>query len=303
MVLYINLNFSEMDSLAIKNVPWQKSRQIPLTSWTICGYSRSAYRTSFYIPELGIMLDAGHQNFKSVSHIFLTHTHIDHLASLPFTLIDSVDKLMVPTVYGPKEAESYVGAYIVSMFNVNSMRDWTKDSSYQAGYVYSGLVGGEFFRCCINKTNLMVRVFICDHSIPTVSYGFSVIKTKLKPEYLGLSGKEIVELKKTGVEISQEVVEKKFAYICDTSIAVLLQTEILEYPVVFIECTFLMPDELENAVETRHIHWDHLKPYVLAHPEIIFILFHFSQRYKDLEINAFFQPIVDSGIKNLQWWA
>lgn len=48
-----------MDSNTVKSMYWQKDWQIPTTSWTIRGYSRSAYRTGFYIPELDMMLDAG----------------------------------------------------------------------------------------------------------------------------------------------------------------------------------------------------------------------------------------------------
>jgi hypothetical protein len=38
---------------------WKQKWSIPNTPWTITGYSRAAYRTGFYIPELDIMLDAG----------------------------------------------------------------------------------------------------------------------------------------------------------------------------------------------------------------------------------------------------
>lgn len=47
---------------------------------------------------------------------------------------------------------------------------------------------------------------------------------------------------------------------------------------------------------------DHLKKYVVEFPNTIFMLFHFSQRYRDEEIAAFFQKEVDGGIKNLYWW-
>ena len=69
-----------MDSLQVKNIYWQKQWKIPGTSWQICGYSRSAYRTGFYITELDLMLDAGPQNFSKPKTILITHSHINHLA-------------------------------------------------------------------------------------------------------------------------------------------------------------------------------------------------------------------------------
>jgi ribonuclease BN (tRNA processing enzyme) len=81
-----------------------------------------------------------------------------------------------------------------------------------------------------------------------------------------------------------------------------LNPSILEYDVIMIECTFFMPDELENATKTQHVHWDHLKKYVVDNPNTTFMLFHFSQRYRDEEINQFFQAEIDGGLKNLFVW-
>jgi ribonuclease BN (tRNA processing enzyme) len=104
-------------------------------------------------------------------------------------------------------------------------------------------------------------------------------------------------------QVTQEVLAPKLAYVCDTSIAAFdLNPSILNYEVIMIECTFFMPDELENAGKTHHVHWDHLKKYVAENPNTQFMLFHFSQRYRDEEIAAFFQKEVDGGLKNLHWW-
>ena len=52
---------------------WKKTYTIPNSpKWTISGYSRSSFRTGFYIKELNIMLDAGPQSFKMPEHIFIT---------------------------------------------------------------------------------------------------------------------------------------------------------------------------------------------------------------------------------------
>ena len=71
-----------MEPVKVKMIHWQKKMTIPGTPWEICGYSRSAYRTGFYISGLDMMLDAGPQNFNKPTHIFITHTHIDHIACL-----------------------------------------------------------------------------------------------------------------------------------------------------------------------------------------------------------------------------
>lgn len=293
-----------MTSIPIRNMYWQNSVNIPNTLWNICGYSRSALRTGFYIKELKIMLDAGPQCLNKPSHIFITHTHMDHVANLPLTLLETVDyedKENVCQIYGPKNCDKYMNDYITSMFALNRMEEI--DTTLLSFYKIIGLDKRDNFNITTNNVKLNIEVFECDHSIPTISYGFSEIKSKLKDKYIGLDGKNIKQLKSEGIEITEQKKYKKFAYICDTSINVFeLNPTILEYDVIFIECTFLMENELENAIKTKHIHWIQLKPYIERYSEKTFILFHFSQRYKNTEIAEFFKLVIESGIKNIKVW-
>jgi len=247
------------------------------------------------------MLDAGPQCFNKPSHILITHTHGDHVACLPFTLIRDDEEDHQFQIYAHPKAGKFIGGYIKAMFSMNAMAYInTEDSDW---YNFNGLEGGDVFRFTTNKTDLEVEVFECDHAIPTISYGISEIKQKLKEKYLGLPGRDIGQLRRDGVEITKEVIQKRLAYVCDTSInAFDMNPTILDYDVIFIECTFFMEDELENARKTKHIHWDHLKPIVEANPDKLFVLFHFSQRYRDAEITEFFQREVDAGVTNIKWW-
>ena len=102
------------DSLRIKQLFWERKKKIPGTPWEICGYSRSAYRTGFYIAALDMMLDAGPQNFNKPEHILITHTHIDHLACLPLTMIGESET--IPTIYAVSAAQQHIHNYIAAMF-------------------------------------------------------------------------------------------------------------------------------------------------------------------------------------------
>ena len=76
----------------------------------------------------------------------------------------------------------------------------------------------------------------------------------------------------------------------------------IDQRVLFFKGDTDFADELVNAVETKHIHWSQLRNYVVDNPNIMFVLFHFSQRYRDEEITDFFQKEVDDGLKNIYWW-
>lgn len=291
-----------LDALKAKMVFWQKKWKIPNTSWSICGYSRSAFRTGFYIPELNLLLDAGPQCFNKPDCILISHTHIDHVACLPLTLIEDVHSNHTVEIYGPLAAESYVKNYVYSMFSLNAMANI---NHCQGWFGYNGVEAHqELSSLMLNKTELIIEVLECDHAVPTVSYGISEMKTKLRDEYSGLTGKEIAKLRSEGIDVSQKVQQKKLAYVCDTSIAVFdLNKTILEYATIFIECTFLYPDEYDNAKATKHIHWSQLKPFIKNNPNNFFVLFHFSQRYRDCEIEEFLKKEMEENeIKNMYWW-
>lgn len=248
------------------------------------------------------MLDAGSQSFNKPQTILITHTHIDHVVGLPLTMIEDVHSDHKFEIYGPSSAESHIKNYVYSTFSLNAMANINHCPGW---FGYNGVEAHqEPIQIKLNNTDVVIEVFECDHAIATVSYGISEMKTKLSDEFIGLTGKEIATIRSQGIDVSQRVQQKKLAYICDTSIAVFdLNKNILEYATIFIECTFLYSDEFDNAKATKHIHWSQLKPYIKNNPNNFFVLFHFSQRYRDCEIDDFFKKEMEENqIKNMYWW-
>jgi ribonuclease BN (tRNA processing enzyme) len=50
----------------------------------------------------------------------------------------------------------------------------------------------------------------------------------------------------------------------------------------------IMEKEEQNAKRRKHIHWNQLRPIVEQHPNILFVLIHFSLKYSSLQIRTFF---------------
>lgn len=290
-----------MDSLYMRTIFWRTSWKIPDTTWNICGYSRSNFRTGFYIKELDIMLDAGPQNFNSPSHIFVTHGHGDHIANIPFTLMGEKDMV----VHSVESITETIEKYAKSLYLLNwEMKPNEEHKIALPNVKFEVVKVGENKRIIANKQTIEVEIFECDHSVTTVGYGFGLVKQKIKDEYQGLIGKEIVELKKHNKEVTKEVIIKKLAYICDTSIKVLeTNPQILDYNVVFIECTFLHENEIERADERKHINFHKLLPYIKDNPNVYFVLFHFSLLYKDTEIIEYIdEQIKKHELNNVKYW-
>lgn len=273
------------------------------TCYTLRGWSKAALRTNFYIPELRIMLDAGLSANVSPDYIMITHCHSDHTANIPYHLYTCHKKI---AIFSPPESYVRINNYIKSAYLMSAdiddedMLDVTK--LYDMVPAYEGetevLIGEKIEEYKDEngdkKTRLKggkpmkVEIIKCDHGVPCVGYGLIESRIKLKPEYEHLQGKEIGALKKSGVDINYKVEFPFFCYLGDTSHEVLKDPRIEKYVTLMIECTFILPDEHDNAIITKHMHWEYLKPYILAHPNTNFILYHFSQRYQPEQIKEFF---------------
>lgn len=92
---------------------------------------------------------------------------------------------------------------------------------------------------------------------------------------------------------------------CELSAEAIKQTDaIFACPNIIVECTFLGTAGMtevqaqSEAMMRGHISWAQLQPIVLSHPEITFVLVHFSERYTDAQIRSYFA----SGPPNVVLW-
>ncbi len=254
--------------------------------WTLVGASRAALSTGFCIPEMDWLLDAGvlvHD--QRPSHIFVSHTHSDHVHQLP--RIKSRRK--PPLITLPH-------------LSVPLLEDWFRTSQaltfgaqiddeelLERSYDLLGVAPGDSLRIARGRVISQVDVVACDHAMDCVGYLFSEIKLRLKDEFAGLPGAQLGALRRQGVELSEEVPRPQLAYLTDTTARVFdRHPEVLQAPVIVTECTFIDDDHREAAERTRHTLWSDLLPVIEAHPQACFVLIHFSQRYRDEELVRFF---------------
>ena len=270
-----------------------KETKIKNTSYTLKGFSIAALRTNFFIKELNIMLDAGLSSNYSPDHIFITHTHTDHCANLPYNLYainDSKSEKM--KIYVPDGCFEKTDCLIKSVHTLN-------EDEYNGNYEIVSVTPNFTIEIEIKGKKFIVEIIECDHTVKTVGYGFIETKKKLKTEYIGKSSKEIVELKKMGIDINYVEQNYNLLYLGDTSCKILENSKLEKYSTIMIECTFLEDEDIERANITKHMHWKQLEQYVKNHPDITFILYHFSSKYKRNFIDNYFS---EKKISNVEIW-
>ena len=262
---------------------WNANGEIKIGNYTLQGFSVAGYRTNFYIKELGIMLDAGILAPFNATHIFITHSHADHIANIPFHLMGKIQTRR--TLYCPQSAVDDIDRYIRSLYTATNGGIDTWEA--RRNHITIGVEPYNFINITIKSKNYIVEIIKCDHTVDSVGYGFINLKRKLKKELIRRHPKQLKELSDS--EKYDYKPDYEFCYLGDTSCEI-LEDEMLErYNSIMIECSFIHDDELERSTLTKHIHWQQLKPYVIKYPNKIFYLYHFSMRYEPETILEFFK--------------
>ncbi|GAB3978305.1 hypothetical protein GCM10029978_070660 [Actinoallomurus acanthiterrae] len=271
-----------------------KTWRIPGTELTLSGYSRANDKTFFHIPELRCSLDAGLCEGRQVDTVFLTHTHHDHSKDLDYL----ASKDSGTDIYLPAEAVPYVESYLRASAELNHGAGF--DPALAGGHRLHGVRQDDEF--VFGRRGHHVRVVECEHKVPCVGYAFSERRKALRPEFEELRrslaqegrgrefGRIMARKRAEGVTVDEEVHRPLFAFLGDTHVNVFERNPwLFEYPVVITECTFIDDAEMDRANRVGHTVWSRLRPVVEAHPETLFVLTHFSLRYSDREILAFFR--------------
>jgi ribonuclease Z len=246
-------------------------RTLQHKSLTIEGYSRAAVQSYWRIPELKLGFDMGAQpwSFMSTPTWFVTHTHLDHVAALPVLVARRrMMKMEPPTIYLPAEAVDGVEALLRAFQRLDRGR-------MPANLI--GLKPGDEVEL---SRELVVKAFATKHTIPSLGFLVWERRKKLKPEYQGLTGDRIRDLRLSGVEVSAEIRLPKVAYLGDTAPPGLdAFPEIYQAQILILEMTFVAPNE--RAAVIHKFGHTHLEDLILRADKFqneVIIASHFSTR-------------------------
>lgn len=298
--------------------------------YVLTGRSRAAWHTSFVIPQLNLLLDAGLIiNRLRPKHIFLTHGHSDHTLLTP-AFVKRDDP---PDIFCPAEMKVALDDFLRAKTILNKGGLVTADDPARAGtnsveedeelddqdeelstasthkrhwlqtHETHGIRAGDTVP--LRRTvDFTAEAFHCDHQVPCLGYVFKVNSQKLKQEYAGRKGAELKQLRESGVVITAPQSTPVFAFLGDTTAATLAsEPQWLKdgIPVVITECSFLHEEHREQSIKTKHTIWSDLENIIRKWPKTTFVLTHFSLRYSDEAVRQFFDDMTDPPPNIVVW--
>ncbi len=263
----------------------QKVDTVKYKSYTITGCSVAALGTCVYVKELrlafdmGLLIDGWVHNTETVC---VSHGHCDHIGQLHVHAVRRrfMDCVTVPTYIMPKYCIGNFNILFKASSGMNTGQYNLPTKEYEGTHyklvdAESTQAGFEF------RKNFFIRPVKLDHKILDYGYIVSEKRTKLKEEFLSLSGKEIAQRKKEGkdADMFYYIETSLFAYTGDSCLeAVVNSSALMESKVLILECTYVDDTvSAEDAKKMGHVHLYSIKENEDKFKNEMIILMHFSQ--------------------------
>lgn len=263
----------------------QPVRKLVHEGLTIEGFSRAAVQTYWRIAEWKVGFDLGSHPWAFIGTPvwFVSHTHIDHVAALPaYVARRRMMKMEPPTIYLPE-------------VNVPPLQQLLRQvSRLDRGRLPCNLVGLSAGDEVELSRELVVTTSATRHTVPSLGFVVWERRRKLKPEFFGLPGERIRDLRLSGVEVTNEQRIPRLAYLGDSSPEGLDNCPAMyEAGVLILELTFVAPRHRKEKIHKfGHMHLDDLLERRERFHNRLIIAAHFSTRYHTQQIGRYVRKAV-----------
>ena len=277
----------------VENAPYLRHCHAGLT---IEGYSRAAVQSYWRIPELKIGFDLGAQpwDFMGTPNWFITHTHLDHFATLPVYIARRrMMKMEPPNIYLPAYAVDDVRKILLLFQRLDR------------GRMNCNLVGVEAGQEIELGRDHAIQVFATTHTIPSVGYMVWHRRNKLKEEFQGLPGDKIRDLRMSGTEVTREIRSPLLCYTGDTSPQGLDDNPfVYQSKILITEMSFIRSRHKRDKIHKYgHMHLDDFVEREQKFENELIVVGHQSTRYHPEEIQRVTQrKIRASLLQKMKIW-
>jgi ribonuclease Z len=257
----------------IPRMPPQEARLgfVYSAPYRIQGVSVAGEQAVVQVPELDIVFDIGlcPRPALATPTVALTHTHMDHVAGLPYWFSQRFFQKM------PGTARCLAHPKMVEPLR-RMMAGWVDLERQKTPHEIVPIEPDSDWEI---RPNLFVRAIEVSHGIPALAFVVIERRSKLREEFAGLPQEKLRELRAQGVEITKMLEIPLVAYTGDTEPGdFLLRDEFRNARVVITECTFFEDEHRDRAKIGKHIHVEDLRPLLEAWTARDVVITHVSRR-------------------------
>lgn len=263
--------------------------RITCGGYTLEGTSISTLETCVAVRELNLCFDIGKgpRYAAGLDNVLLTHAHQDHAVGIALHI--ATRQLLDAT-----PPQIYLPAQIVDDVR-NLISAWERLERRRTRYSLIPVVAGTRYDL---RKGLFFKAFPTEHTIPSMGYQVFEERRKLKPDYVGLEGPAIVDLKKQGIEVTFPIELPVITFVGDSTIAPLDRfPEILTSEILVLECTFLAPEDRAMAKKKRHTHLLDIVERADRLTCDTLVLTHFSTRYTREDVHREVMAVLPESLK------
>lgn len=250
------------------------------TSWgplILAGGSRAGEGTLIVLPQLHIALDAGrpHRALPAMKTVLVSHGHMDHIGGIGYWASQRQLQTMGPARLAvPRQIAADVAELLATHARLEG------GSPYDVEI--AAVAAGESLSL---RKDMGVEFFSTDHWVPTLGSRLVWRRRHLLPEFSGLAGEEIAELRRGGEQVTGEIATDLLAYCADSGPGVLeAGSPALGSEVMLLECSFFRPADRDRAVRFGHLHLND----ILERVDLLrcrhLVLLHASRRHRLREV-------------------
>lgn len=257
----------------IPRMPPQEARLgfVYSAPYRIQGVSVAGEQAVVQVPELDIVFDIGlcPRPTLATPTVALTHTHMDHVAGLPYWFSQRFFQKM------PGTARCLAHPKMVEPLR-RMMAGWVDLERQKTPHEIVPIEPDAEWEI---RPNLFLRAIEVSHGIPALAFVVIERRSKLREEFLGMPQEKLRELRAQGVEITKMLEIPLVAYTGDTEPGdFLLREEFRKALVVITECTFFEDEHRDRAKIGKHIHVEDLRPLLEAWTARDVVITHVSRR-------------------------